>query len=163
MILTRKDLDAVRGQWLAQHSAVTARSAGDAQIAAPCEHVTHELLGIGTNDANVDQRVLREQARRRLSDRDRGRERSGGLTLYVDKGELVYEHNMMIIERYITRSHGKIAPWKRRIEVATTIAKPGAPAQVMLTVDGVEVARDYFDRRAFRFDGVIDSVDVQLR
>ena len=29
---------------------------------------------------------------------------SGGLTLYMDKGELVYEYNMMIIERYVARS-----------------------------------------------------------
>ena len=117
---------------------------------------------------------------------------SGGLTLYVDKGQLVYEYNMMIIERYIARSPGKLAPGKHRIEVDTTIAKPGAPARVVITVDGSEVARadvartvpaaftasetldvgidlgspvsrDYFDRRPFRFDGVIDTVDVQLR
>ena len=106
---------------------------------------------------------------------------SGGLTLYMDKGELVYEYNMMIIERYIARSKEKLAPGKHRIEVDTTIAKPGAPAEVVLTVDGKEVARttvkrtvpaaftasetfdvgvdlgspvslDYFDRRPFRFD-----------
>ena len=53
---------------------------------------------------------------------------SGGLTLYMDKGELVYEYNMMIIERYIARSKDKLAPGKHRIEVDTTIAKPGAPA-----------------------------------
>ena len=34
---------------------------------------------------------------------------SGGLTLYMDKGDLVYEYNMMIIERYIARSNGKLA------------------------------------------------------
>ena len=28
----------------------------------------------------------------------------GGLALYMDKGQLVYEYNMMIIERYIARS-----------------------------------------------------------
>jgi arylsulfatase len=117
---------------------------------------------------------------------------SGGLTLYVDKGELVYEYNMMIIERYIARSQSKLAPGKHRIEVDTAIAKPGAPAEVVLKVDGSEVARadvkrtvpaaftasetfdvgidlgspvsrDYFARRPFRFDGVINSVDVQLR
>ncbi len=116
----------------------------------------------------------------------------GGLTLYMDKGDLVYEYNMMIIERYIACSADKIAPGKHRIEVDTTIAKPGAPAKVMLTVDGKEVARttvkrtvpaafsatetfdvgedlgspvslDYFDRRPFRFDGNIAKVDVQLK
>ena len=111
---------------------------------------------------------------------------SGGLTLYMDKGELVYEYNMMIIERYIARSKDKLAPGKHRIEVDTTIAKPGAPAEVVLKVDGKEVARttvkrtvpaaftasetfdvgvdlgspvslDYFDRRPFPFDGKIAS------
>ena len=73
----------------------------------------------------------------------------------------------------------------------TTIAKPGAPADVVLTVDGTEVARttvkrtvpaaftasetfdvgvdlgspvslDYFDRRPFPFTGEIGSVTVRL-
>ena len=117
---------------------------------------------------------------------------SGGLTLYMDKGELVYEYNMMIIERYIARSKDKLAPGKHRIEVDTTIAKPGAPAEVVLTVDGKEVARttvkrtvpaaftasesfdvgidlgspvslDYFDRRPFRFNGKIEEVEVKLK
>ena len=117
---------------------------------------------------------------------------SGGLTLYMDKGELVYEYNMMIIERYSARSKDKLPPGKHRIEVDTTIARPGAPAEVVLTVDGKEVARttvkrtvpaaftasetfdvgvdlgspvslDYFDRRPFRFDGKIEKVEVELR
>ena len=116
---------------------------------------------------------------------------SGGLTLYMDQGQLVYEYNMMIIERYVTRSKNKLAPGKHKIEVATTIEKPGAPADVVLTVDGEEVARttvmrtvpaaftasetfdvgvdlgspvslDYFDRRPFPFTGKISSVKVQL-
>jgi hypothetical protein len=68
---------------------------------------------------------------------------SGGLTLYMDKGQLVYEYNIMIIERYIAKSEGKIAPGKHKIEVDTTIARPGAPADVVLKVDGKEVARLY--------------------
>ena len=110
----------------------------------------------------------------------------------MDKGELVYEYNMMIIERYTARSKDKLAPGKHRIEVDTTIAKPGAPAEVVLAVDGKEVARttvkrtvpaaftasetfdvgvdlgspvslDYFDRRPFRFDGKIEPVKVELK
>jgi arylsulfatase len=117
---------------------------------------------------------------------------SGGLTLYMDKGRLVYEYNMLIIERTITKSEGKIAPGKHKIEVDTAIAKPGAPGHVVLRVDGEEVARttvkrtvpgaftasetfdvgvdlgspvslDYFDRAPFKFDGKIDSVNVELR
>jgi len=117
----------------------------------------------------------------------------GGLTLYMDKGQLVYEYNMMIIERYVARSAGSIAPGKRRIEITTTLAdtKPLSPAEVVLKVDGEEVAHttvkrtvpaafsasetfdvgvdlgstvslDYFERRPFKFDGRIDSVTVQI-
>jgi arylsulfatase A-like enzyme len=117
---------------------------------------------------------------------------SGGLALYMDKGQLVYEYNMMIIERYTARTQEKLALGKHTIEVVTTIAKPGAPAEVVLAVDGKEVARttvqrtvpaaftasetfdvgvdlgspvsvDYFDRRPFRFDGTIAAVNVQLK
>ena len=114
---------------------------------------------------------------------------SGGLTLYMDKGQLVYEYNMMMIERYYRAlARATLAAGKHRIEVDTTIAKPGAPADVVLKVDGTEVARttvkrtvpaaftasetfdvgvdlgspvslDYFDRRPFRFDGKIEKVE----
>jgi arylsulfatase len=114
-----------------------------------------------------------------------------GVTLYMDKGQLVYEYNMMIIERTIARSTGKLGAGKHRIVVDTAIAKPGAPAEVVLSVDGKEaaratvkravpaafsasetfdvgvdlgssVSRDYFDRRPFAFDGKIQEVRVEL-
>jgi len=117
---------------------------------------------------------------------------SGGLTLYMDDGQLVYEYNMMIIERYIGRSKEKLAAGKHKIEVDTTIAKPGAAAAIVLKVDGAEVGQievkrtvagaftasetldvgvdlgspvslDYFDRRPFAFDGTINSVTVDLK
>jgi arylsulfatase len=117
---------------------------------------------------------------------------SGGLTLYMEKGQLVYEYNMMIIERYTAKSQGKIAPGKHKIEVDTTIAKPGAPADVLLKVDGKEVARTtvkqtvagaftasetfdvgvdlgspvslgYFERAPFEFSGKIERVIVELK
>jgi hypothetical protein len=117
---------------------------------------------------------------------------SGGLALYMDKGELVYEYNMMVIERYKARSQEKLAAGRHRIEVNTTIAKPGAPADVIIKADGKEMARttvkrtvpaaltasesfdvgvdlgsrvslDYFDRRPFKFNGKIEQVRVELR
>jgi len=118
----------------------------------------------------------------------------GGLTLYMDKGQLVYEYNMMIIERYVARSANKLAAGKHRFEVTTTLAsaKPLSPAEIVLKVDGQEVARttakrtvpaafsasetfdvgvdlgspvsqDYFERRPFRFDGRIENVQVELK
>ena len=118
----------------------------------------------------------------------------GGLTLYMDQGRLVYEYNMMIIERYVARSENALMAGKHRIEVATTLAsaKPLAPAEVVLTVDGQEVARttvgrtvpaafsasetfdvgvdlgspvslDYYDRAPFEFTGAIGSVNVEMK
>ena len=110
----------------------------------------------------------------------------------MDQGHLVYEYNMMIIERYGVATVDKLTPGRHRIEVDTTIAKPGAPAQIVLSVDGREVTRttvartvpaaftasesfdvgvdlgspvslDDFERRPFAFDGTIDSVRVSLK
>jgi len=117
----------------------------------------------------------------------------GGLTVYLDKGQLVYEYNMMIIERYIARSANAVQAGRHRIEVTTRLqsAQPLSPADVVLTVDGQEVARTtvgrtvpgafsasetfdvgvdlgspvslaYFERRPFKFDGQIASVKVRL-
>jgi arylsulfatase len=119
---------------------------------------------------------------------------SGGLTVYLDGGHLVYEYNMMIIERYVARSKQVIAMGKHRIEIDTTLTekRPLSPAEVVLTVDGQEVARttvartvpaaftasetfdvgtdlgspvsrDYYERRPFAFDGTIDTVSVSLK
>ena len=116
----------------------------------------------------------------------------GGLTLYMDNGYLVYEYNMMVIERYTTRSEDKLTAGRHKIEVDTTIPKPGAPGEVVLKVDDKEVGRttvkrtvpaafsasetfdvgtdlgspvslDYFDRRPFPFEGKIQSVSVELK
>jgi arylsulfatase A-like enzyme len=67
----------------------------------------------------------------------------GGLTLYMDQGQLVYEYNMMIIERYVARSATKVPAGQHRVEVTTRLAsaQPLAPAEVVLTVDGQEVGR----------------------
>ena len=118
----------------------------------------------------------------------------GGLTCYMDKGQLIYEYNLMIINRSIARSTEKIAPGKHTIVVDTTLKapKPGAPADIVLSVDGKEaarasvkmtvpaaftasesfdvgvdlgsaVSRDYFERRPFKFDGKISKVRVVLK
>ena len=89
---------------------------------------------------------------------------------------------------------GRIPAGKHRIEVTTKLAsaQPLSPADVVLTVDGQEVARttvkrtvpgafsasetfdvgvdlgspvsiDYFDRAPFRFDGKIEKVAVQMK
>ena len=59
----------------------------------------------------------------------------GGLTCYMDKGQLVFEYNLMIIDRSIAKSQDKIAPGKHTIVVDTTLKapKPGAPADIVLS------------------------------
>jgi arylsulfatase A-like enzyme len=118
----------------------------------------------------------------------------GGLTCYMDKGQLVFEYNLMIIDRSIARSKEKIAAGKHTVVVETSLKapKPGAPADIVLSVDGKEVARtavkmtvpaaftasesfdvgtdlgspvsrDYFDRRPFRFEGRVERLQVILK
>ena len=118
----------------------------------------------------------------------------GGLTCYMDKGYLIFEYNLMIIDRSIAKSAEKIAPGKHTIVVNTALkaAKPGSPADIVLTVDGKDVARtlprmtvpaaftasesfdvgtdlgstvsrDYYERRPFKFDGHIKKLTVELK
>lgn len=67
---------------------------------------------------------------------------SGGLTLFMDAGFLVYEYNMLIIDRFQARSAAPIGSGEHVITVDTTFASPQpmAPATVALGVDGDEVA-----------------------
>ena len=110
----------------------------------------------------------------------------------MDKGQLVYEYNMMMIERYIGRSAAPIGAGKHRIVVDTSIGKPGGPADVAISVDDQEAVRvavkrtvagafsasetfdvgvdlgspvsfDYFDRAPFAFNGKIGAVTVDLK
>jgi arylsulfatase len=117
---------------------------------------------------------------------------SGGLTLYVDQGRLTYEYNMMEIERYVVRAPAALSPGRHTITVDSRIEKPAGAAEVVIAVDGREVARTtvkrtvagaftasesfdvgvdlgspvslaYFDRRPFAFSGKIASVTVELK
>jgi hypothetical protein len=116
----------------------------------------------------------------------------GGVTLYMDKGHLVYLYNMMIIEQYTARTAEPIPAGRHKIEVVTEIAGPGKEGSTVLLVDGKEagkaelkrtvpaafsasetfdvgadlgstVSLDYFDRRPFEFNGKIEKVAVQLK
>lgn len=117
----------------------------------------------------------------------------GGLTCYMDKGHLVFEYNLMIIDRSIARPKSNVAAGQHTLVVNTSlkVPKPGAPADIALTLDGQEIARakvkmtvpaaftasesfdvgtdlgstvsrDYFERRPFAFEGQIKHVSVQL-
>ena len=68
---------------------------------------------------------------------------SGGLTLFMDKGHLVYEYNLMMIDRYQARSARVVGPGKHVITVDTTFESPEpmSPAAVVLKLDGREVGK----------------------
>lgn len=118
---------------------------------------------------------------------------SGGLTLFMDEGQLNYEYNMMLIERYKIQTP-KLSAGKHIIEVETTLqsAAPLSPAEVVIRVDGKETARttvkrtvpgaftasetfdvavdlgspvslDYSDRRPFTFNSTINEIKVELK
>ncbi|MCV7229581.1 hypothetical protein [Mycolicibacterium komossense] len=59
----------------------------------------------------------------------------------MDHGILVYEYNMLIIDRFQARSTVEIAPGAHVITVDTRFAspQPTAPATVTLAVDGAQV------------------------
>ncbi|WP_041712025.1 arylsulfatase [Pseudomonas sp. ATCC 13867] len=115
----------------------------------------------------------------------------GGVSLYFDQGHVVYEYNDMAIARVKLRSEHPVAPGPAEIEVRTrmTSAKPGAPANLALLVNGEEVATgttpftppltftasetfdvaedlgspvslDYFERAPFAFDGQVRDLQV---
>ncbi|XZE56663.1 arylsulfatase [Planctomycetaceae bacterium SH139] len=67
----------------------------------------------------------------------------GGLTCYMDDGYLVFEYNLMIVQRFIARSEKKLAAGKHTIVVDTSLEfpRPGSPADIVLSVDGDEFAR----------------------
>ena len=68
---------------------------------------------------------------------------SGGVTLFMDNGTLVYEYNMMIIDRFQARSAAPITAGHHVITVDTAFESPTpmSPATVTLCVDGTEVGR----------------------
>jgi arylsulfatase len=117
---------------------------------------------------------------------------SGGLALFMEDGHLAFEYNLMMIERYNTRSEKRLPAGKHTIQVDTTIAKPGGPGTVVIQVDGTEYARLelkqtvalaftasetfdvgtdlgspvsklYYDRRPFAFSGKINKIAVALK
>jgi arylsulfatase len=118
---------------------------------------------------------------------------SGGLTLFMDQGQLTYEYNMLLLERFKAKT-AKITPGKHKIEIETTMNEPRplSPATVVIRVDGQEAARttvgrtvpaaftasetfdvgtdlgspvslDYEERRPFAFNGAIEGVKVELK
>ena len=117
---------------------------------------------------------------------------SGGLSCYVKDGVLCYEYNLFEIERTQIKAKEKLAAGKVKIEVESKSAeaKPASPLEVILRVNGKEVAKgrvpitaplaftandcldigsdlgspvslDYFDKAPFQFNGKI--IDTKMK
>ncbi len=67
----------------------------------------------------------------------------GGLTCYVDNGEIVYEYNLFIIQRTKIRSAGKLPTGRVTIEVETAyqVPRPGGPLNITIKANGAVVAQ----------------------
>jgi arylsulfatase len=116
----------------------------------------------------------------------------GGLTCYFDDGYLCYEYNLFIIQRTKVRSAERVPAGAHRIEIDTSYAepRPAGPLNVVLSVDGADIAQvtvpvsapvlfsandcldvgiclggavslDYFDRAPFPFAGAISNMHVR--
>ncbi len=85
-----------------------------------------------------------------------------GLTVFMENGKLVYEYNMMIIERYTLESNAAISPGRHQIEVTSIIPKPMGPGDITIKVDGVEVAKGIVKRTVPAAFSASESLDVGL-
>lgn len=114
---------------------------------------------------------------------------SGGLAFWVDKGKLSYEYNLFELERTRIEVDKPLPIGKQKIEVETRIGKSRGVADIIIRVDGKEVARGqvprtasfaftandtfdigmdsyspvslaYFERAPFKFNGEIDKVHI---
>ena len=76
------------------------------------------------------------------------------------QGQLVYEYNMMMIERYIGRSAGAIGGGKHVIVVDTSIGRPGGPADVAIIIDSQEAMRVAVKRTVAGAFSASETLDV---
>jgi arylsulfatase len=115
---------------------------------------------------------------------------SGGLALWVDKGKLSFEYNLFEIERTRIESNAAIPVGKVKIEVESRVAAPRGAMDVVIRVNGKEMAKGriprtaplaftandsfdvgmdsyspvslaYFERAPFKFNGKIDALHVK--
>ncbi len=115
---------------------------------------------------------------------------SGGISLWVNKGKLSYEYNLFEIERTRIETSDRLPKGKVNIEVETRIGAPRGSADVIIRINGKEVAKgkvpktaplaftandsfdvgmdnyspvaiDYFEQAPFKFNGKIEMVEIE--
>lgn len=88
---------------------------------------------------------------------------SGGLSLFVDDGKLVYEFNNFQVERTRIETSQPLPTGKVRIEVEShRVEGPAAPIEVTMRVDGNVVARGHVPRSPSLFFTTNDTFDVGM-
>ena len=66
---------------------------------------------------------------------------SGGLTLYMDQGVLIYDYNLFIIERTKLRSAEPLPAGRHKLEIVTehTDDDPRGPLSIKVSLNGTQV------------------------
>ncbi|MAF40249.1 MAG: arylsulfatase [Cyanobium sp. ARS6] len=87
---------------------------------------------------------------------------SGGLTLYMDNGVLVYEYNLFIIERTKLRSSQPLPTGRHKLEVITqhTDDNPRGAISIKISLDGTQVIEGIVPRVAALLFTANDCLDV---
>ena len=67
---------------------------------------------------------------------------AGGLTVYMDEGDLCYEYNLFILSRTKIRTTEKIPPGRVTLTVATRYAdpRPAGPLDITIARNGESIA-----------------------
>ena len=84
----------------------------------------------------------------------------GGLSIYMENGHLVYEYNMLLIERYVGKSAKSLQAGLHQIVVETMIEGPGKSGLARLSVDGEEWLKVELERTVPAAFSATESFDV---
>ena len=89
---------------------------------------------------------------------------SGGLTCYIDNGQIIYEYNLFIIQRTKIRSTGPIPTGRTKIEVETAYVetRPAGPLNVTIKVNDLVVGQGVVPMSAPLLFTANDCLDVGL-
>lgn len=87
---------------------------------------------------------------------------SGGLTLYMDQGVLIYEYNLFIIERTKLRSAEPLPAGRHKLEIVTqhTDDDPRGPLSIKVSLNGTQVIDGTVPRVAAVLFTANDCLDV---
>lgn len=88
---------------------------------------------------------------------------AAGWCLFLWEGKPRFQYNFFGIRRYDIVSPDKLSPGKHTVEIAftPTSRKPGAPADVVMSIDGKKVAKGHIDEQVPKRCGT-ECMDVGM-